>query len=120
MPTSEMKMTDNPDVPTTFDQTKMHQHLAMSPAAKDVGHAEFLAYMSHELRTPLNAILGFTQVMKMKNELPSLRENHDDYIDMVDHSARQMLHVTQTMLSYLENICELEPERKVSVLTRPD
>jgi PAS domain S-box-containing protein len=31
---------------------------------------EFLATLSHELRTPLNAILGWSQILKMRPELP--------------------------------------------------
>lgn len=87
----------------------MRNHLSASPA-NDAGHAEFLAYMSHELRTPLTAIMGFVQVMKMHEEYPGLVDNHAEYLDLVDQSSQRLMVVTQTMLSYLEMVCEMEEQ----------
>ena len=89
---------------------QMVERLAESPA-NDEGHAAFLAYMSHELRTPLTAIMGFVQVMKMHEEYPELVDNHAEYLDMVDQSSQRLMDVTQTMLSYLEKVCEIKERR---------
>ncbi len=92
-----------------FDEVAMEAHLAESPA-HDGGHAAFLAYMSHELRTPLTAIIGFTQVLKMAADHPQFQPDQDEYLDNIDESATRLLHVAETMLSYLESICE-KPSR---------
>ncbi|HEY9079560.1 histidine kinase dimerization/phospho-acceptor domain-containing protein [Magnetovibrio sp.] len=96
-----------------FDCIDLRKRLSQSPA-KDPGHAEFLAYMSHELRTPLTAILGFTQTMKLAQEYPGLGVNSDEYVDHIDVSAQQLLKVIQTMLSYLEDVCEIETARSAN------
>jgi len=84
----------------------LHKRLAKSPAQEAV-HAEFLAYMSHELRTPLTAILGFTQTIKMAREYPTLDVKREEYVDHIDVSAQQLLKVIQTMLVYLEDVCDV-------------
>lgn len=38
--------------------------------------SEFLANMSHELRTPLNGILGYTQILKMHDNLTSQQQEN--------------------------------------------
>jgi len=93
-----------------FNCVDLRKRLANSPANK-AGHAEFLAYMSHELRTPLTAILGFTQTIKLSDEHPGLEINRDEYIEHIDVSAQHLLRVIQTMLSYLEDVCEVETAR---------
>jgi len=93
-----------------FNCIDLRKRLANSPANK-AGHAEFLAYMSHELRTPLTAILGFTQTIKLSDEHPGLEVNRDEYIEHIDVSAQHLLKVIQTMLSYLEDVCEVETAR---------
>lgn len=86
---------------------ELRDHLETSPASH-VSHAEFLAYMSHELRTPLTAIIGFTQVLKMAKDFPTFDANRDEYVQGIDQSAEHLLRVTQTMLTYLEQVCETE------------
>lgn len=62
-------------------------------AAKSV----FLANMSHELRTPLNAIIGFTRIVRKKNE-ETLPEKHLENLDKVLTSAEHLLGLINTVL----------------------
>jgi len=105
------KPEDHFPLPKEFSRTELLKRLAKTPA-KHAGHAEFLAYMSHELRTPLTAILGFTQTMKLSQEYPALDIKHDEYIDHIDVSAQHLLGVIQAMLTYLEDVCEIETARR--------
>ena len=57
--------------------------------------SEFLANMSHELRTPLNAVLGYTQLMQMSAELPTV---YREYIDIIDSSGRHLLSLINDVL----------------------
>jgi len=94
-----------------FCQVKMRKQLHEAPALGS-GHAEFLAYMSHELRTPLTAIMGFTQVLKLADDYPEFQAKRDEYVHGIDESADRLLQVTQTMLCYLEKVCETEQARQ--------
>jgi len=96
---------------TKFCSVDLRKRLAKAPV-KDAGHAEFLSYMSHEMRTPLTAILGFTQTIKLAKEYPDLDVDHEEYIDHIDVSAQQLMKVVQTMLSYLEDVCDIETARQ--------
>lgn len=99
-----------PDTSALFCDTELRQRLEASPAIKQ-DHAEFLAYMSHELRTPLTAIIGFTQVLKMAEDVPTFHAKRDEYVHGIDQSAQHLLRMTQAMLSYLERVCEVEATR---------
>lgn len=55
---------------------------------------EFLAGISHEFKTPLNSIIGFSDILKMKNEN---LENHK-YIDNISQSSRHLLALIQDVL----------------------
>lgn len=57
--------------------------------------SQFLANMSHELRTPLNAVLGYTQLMQMSAELPTV---YEEYIDIIDSSGRHLLSLINDVL----------------------
>ena len=94
-----------------FCSVDLRKRLAKAPL-KESGHAEFLSYMSHEMRTPLTAILGFTQTIKLAQEFPNIEVDHAQYIDHIDVSAQQLLKVVQTMLSYLEDVCDIETARR--------
>jgi len=56
----------------------------------------FLANLSHEIRTPLNGILGFTEVLKKVVEA----EDHVRYIDVIQESSHQLLHILNDILDY--------------------
>ncbi len=45
----------------------------------------FLTSMSHELRTPLNSILGFSQLMKLDEELSNENQEFIDHMEQAGH-----------------------------------
>ncbi|MBI9061513.1 MAG: PAS domain S-box protein [Marinilabiliaceae bacterium] len=56
----------------------------------------FLANLSHEIRTPLNGILGFTEILKKILD----SEDHVRYIDVIQESSHQLLHILNDILDY--------------------
>jgi signal transduction histidine kinase len=63
--------------------------------------SNFLMKMSHELRTPLNSVLGFSQVLKMKQN-GALNEKQDQYVDNIFHSATRLLGIINDMLDLVK------------------
>ncbi len=63
--------------------------------------SNFLANMSHELRTPLNAILGYTQILKRDQRLPSLA---NEGLDVIDESGRHLL----TLINDILDLAKIE------------
>jgi len=57
----------------------------------------FIANMSHELRTPLNSIIGFSQIMKRKNELPAEAQS---YIEKINQSGEHLLKLINSILDF--------------------
>ena len=55
----------------------------------------FLANMSHELRTPLNAILGFSELLKKKNDSDSTIQK---YTQTIYQSGEHLLHMINDIL----------------------
>ncbi|MDR1326954.1 MAG: HAMP domain-containing histidine kinase [Heliobacteriaceae bacterium] len=55
---------------------------------------EFLASISHEFKTPLNSIIGFSDVLKHKNDNPG----NDKYIDNISKSSGFLLELIQDVL----------------------
>lgn len=55
---------------------------------------EFLATLSHELRTPLNAILGWTQLLRMGESTPAVR----DGLQVIDRNARVQVQLIEDLL----------------------
>ena len=56
---------------------------------------QFLARMSHEVRTPLNGIYGISQLLKISEE-----EEKEDYLDTLDFSVQNLLHIVNEILDY--------------------
>ena len=56
--------------------------------------SEFLANMSHELRTPLNGILGFSELLEVELEDPTLRE----YAQTIRVSGEHLLKLVTDVL----------------------
>ena len=59
--------------------------------------SEFLLTMSHELRTPLNSIIGFSTLMKQK-ENGELNQKQEHYMDNVLTSGRHLLSLIDGIL----------------------
>jgi len=54
----------------------------------------FMANMSHEIRTPMNAILGFTHLLKTKNQDPGLAE----FVESIGKSGESLLTIINDIL----------------------
>jgi signal transduction histidine kinase len=64
--------------------------------AADRAKTKFLANMSHELRTPLNAIMGFSEMLKIGDELG--RDKHAEYAGYIHDSAEHLLGIVNDIL----------------------
>ncbi|MDD2358376.1 MAG: ATP-binding protein [Thiovulaceae bacterium] len=82
-----------------INREKEYSLLALADKAETANRAKdmFLANMSHELRTPLNAIIGFSQILKMKPEIP---ENLRPYIEKISISGNNLLNLVNTILDF--------------------
>lgn len=83
-----------------LEKARLYQQAEEARAAADAASAAksvFLANMSHELRTPLNAIIGFTRIVRKKNE-ETLPEKHLENLDKVLTSAEHLLGLINTVL----------------------
>lgn len=56
----------------------------------------FLANMSHEIRTPMNGILGMTHLLKKT----ALDLTQKEYVDNIDVSAKNLLHIINDILDF--------------------
>jgi signal transduction histidine kinase/CheY-like chemotaxis protein len=57
--------------------------------------SSFLANMSHEIRSPLGAIMGFSELLKTPDLLPSDLEN---YVRVIDRNAKHLLNIVDDIL----------------------
>ena len=82
-----------------INREKEYSLLALADKAETANRAKdmFLANMSHELRTPLNAIIGFSQILKTRQEIP---ENLRPYIDKISISGNNLLNLVNTILDF--------------------
>jgi signal transduction histidine kinase/ActR/RegA family two-component response regulator len=58
---------------------------------------EFLATMSHEIRTPMNSVIGFAQLLRRRDDLPS-EASHQ--AQMVETSSRALLTILDDILDF--------------------
>lgn len=61
--------------------------------------SQFIATMSHELRTPLNAILGYVDLLQL-GVPETLPDGSKPYVDRVQASARHLLDMIDSILSF--------------------
>lgn len=59
--------------------------------------AEFLANMSHEVRTPLNGVIGLASLLQ-DDDIP--REDSQRYLELIQHSANQLLSIVNNVLVF--------------------
>ena len=59
--------------------------------------SEFLANMSHEIRTPLTAIVGFTGLLKGRQELSETARGH---VDRVEAAGKALLSIVNDVLDF--------------------
>ncbi|MDD2906305.1 MAG: ATP-binding protein [Sulfurimonas sp.] len=84
---------------TVINREKEYSFMALADKAETANRAKdmFLANMSHELRTPLNAIIGFSQILKTRQEIP---ENLRPYIEKIAISGNNLLNLVNTILDF--------------------
>lgn len=66
--------------------------------AADRAKTEFLALMSHELRTPLNAIVGFSEIVKRRDQKWVSQEKTTEYAAAIHSASMHLLHVINDIL----------------------
>ncbi|MCZ6633350.1 MAG: ATP-binding protein [bacterium] len=78
-------------------QQTNHELIGAKDAAEAANRAKstFLANMSHELRTPMNAILGFSQLMRRDDTLPT---EHKENLEIIGHSGEHLLSLINDVL----------------------
>ncbi|WP_353572290.1 ATP-binding protein [Candidatus Albibeggiatoa sp. nov. BB20] len=64
----------------------------------------FLSNMSHELRTPLNGILGYTQILKLEDDLS---QRQKEGIDIIHQSGEYLL----TMINDILDLSKIETDQ---------
>jgi len=72
---------------------------------------EFLATLSHELRTPLNAVLGWTQVLRASQGLPTEAANGLIVIERNARSQAQIIEDLLDMSSIISGKVRLDVQR---------
>jgi signal transduction histidine kinase len=85
--------------------------------AADRAKTKFLANMSHELRTPLNAIMGFSEMLKIGDELG--RDKHAEYAAYIHDSAEHLLGIVNDILDLARiEAGKVELEERTDTLDR--
>ncbi len=90
------------EVRREMERNQMLENALIQVKAANQARNTFLSNMSHDIRTPMNAIIGFTALAKSRwQDSERLR----GYLDMIDDSSRQLLHLIDDILeiSWLES-----------------
>lgn len=58
---------------------------------------DFFALMSHELRTPLTSLMGYLDMVR-DEEVGALNDDQEQYLDVVDRSARRLMRLVGDLL----------------------
>lgn len=72
---------------------KLSQDLQQANMHKD----RFLATVSHEMRTPLNAIMGYLELLRTTDDMPTIATS---YVQGAQNSAAHLLTVINDLLDY--------------------
>ncbi len=95
------------------DQRTTELRVARDQAqAANKAKSVFLANMSHELRTPLNAILGFSDLLREKQE----SEQERTQIDIISRSGRYLL----TLINDVLDVSKIEAGKQELVIAPCD
>ena len=85
----------------------------------DKSKSEFLANMSHELRTPLNAIIGFSDLIKQRDEINIAVDRIPEYIDAIYSSGQYLLSLINDILDFSKsNVGKLKLQEETVNLGR--
>lgn len=66
--------------------------------------SDFLSNMSHEFRTPLTGIMGYTQILKLQENLTDTQKK---YIDIIDNCSDHLL----TLINQVLDVAKIEAKR---------
>lgn len=84
-------------------QNKLNEYIGELKQAKSEAQAanqeksDWMAFIAHDMRSPLQAILGYTQLIQMQENTPSLLR---DYLQSIQTSSEQLLVLSNQLLEY--------------------
>jgi len=78
------------------ERTKELSHAKEKAEVANKAKSQFLANMSHELRTPLNSILGFSRLMRNREDSPS---EYEKTLDTIVKSGEHLLILINDVLT---------------------
>ncbi len=80
-------------------QLNYEEHLTdarLKAEKANLAKSEFLANISHDLRAPLNSISGFSQIMKLKPNLPQKKVSK--YLDIIYDNGQYLLQLINALI----------------------
>lgn len=93
----EIRVADGGAVASLIDYSADLEHLQRLTDAKTMAEksneakSQFLQHMSHELRTPLNAIIGFTQLLKISENIDARERDNVAEIEKAGESLSALI-----------------------------